>query len=201
MPEERIETMKYILASQSPRRRELLGKLGISFEIEPAVGEEVLLGDHPQEIVQNLAIAKAQEIAEHHTDEKDTVVIGADTVVVCDGEILGKPKDRQDMASMITKLQGRAHEVYTGVALCYKQDGEQRCHHFSECTKVHFYPMSEEQIASYAAHSDGLDKAGGYGIQSDAAIFIRGIEGEYNTVVGLPIARLYQELTEQGLLL
>ena len=192
--------MKYILASQSPRRRELLGKLGISFEVEPASGEEVLRGAHPQEIVQNLAVAKAQEIAGHHTDEKDTVVIGADTVVVCDGEILGKPKDRQDMAFMIKKLQGRAHEVYTGVALCYKRDGEQRCYPFSECTRVHFYPMSEEQIASYAAHSDGLDKAGGYGIQSDAAIFIRGIEGEYNTVVGLPVARLYQELMEQGLL-
>lgn len=193
--------MKYILASQSPRRRELLGKLGISFVVEPAAGEEVILGEHPQEIVQNLAIAKAQEIAEHHTGDKDTVVIGADTVVVCDGEILGKPKDRQDMASMIKRLQGRAHEVYTGVALCYQGDGGQRCHHFAECTKVHFYSMNEEQIASYAAHSDGLDKAGGYGIQSDAAIFIRGIEGEYNTVVGLPIARLYQEMTELGLIL
>ena len=186
--------MNYILASGSPRRRELLGKLGISFEIEPAVGEEVPCGKEPQEIVQNLARAKAQEIADRHRGKADLVVIGADTVVVCDDEILGKPKDRQDMATMIRRLQGRAHEVYTGVALCYEKDGTACCHSFAECTKVHFYPMSEEQIASYAEHSDGLDKAGGYGIQSDAAIYIRGIEGDYNNVVGLPIARLYHEL-------
>lgn len=192
--------MKYILASQSPRRRELLGKLGISFEIEPAAGEEVLCGENPEETVQNLAAAKAREIAAHHEKEPDTVVIGADTVVVCDGQILGKPKDRQDMEEMIRRLQGRAHEVYTGVAVCYKKEGVNCCHTFSECTKVHFYPMSTGQIASYAAHSDGLDKAGGYGIQSDAAIYIRGIEGDYHNVVGLPLARLYHELTELGLL-
>ena len=186
--------MNYILASGSPRRRELLGKLGISFEIEPAVGEEVPCGKDPQEIVQNLARAKAQEVADRHRGTADLVVIGADTVVVCDDEILGKPKDRQDMATMIRRLQGRAHEVYTGVSLCYEKDGTPGCHSFAECTKVHFYPMSEEQIISYAEHSDGLDKAGGYGIQSDAAIYIRGIEGDYNNVVGLPIARLYHEL-------
>ena len=186
--------MNYVLASGSPRRRELLAKLGISFEIEPAIGEEVPCGETPQEIVQGLAASKAKEITASHTGMPDPVVIGADTVVVCDGEILGKPKDRQDMAEMIRRLQGRAHEVYTGVALCYEKEGKSCCHSFFECTKVHFYPMSEEQITSYAEHSDGMDKAGGYGIQSDAAIYIRGIEGDYNNVVGLPIARLYHEL-------
>lgn len=187
--------MKYILASQSPRRRELLGKLNIPFAVEPASGEELARGETLQEIVQGLAASKAQEIAAQHKGESDTVVIGADTIVVCDNEILGKPKDRGDMAGMIRKLRGRTHEVYTGVALCYEREGKSRCHRFSECTKVHFYPMSEEQVASYAADSDGLDKAGGYGIQSDAAIYIRGIDGDYNNVVGLPIARLYHELT------
>lgn len=191
--------MNYILASQSPRRRELLGKLDITFTVEPATGEEVARGEHPQEIVQGLAVSKAKEIAAYHENETDTVVIGADTVVVCDGRILGKPKDRQDMADMIRGLQGRAHEVYTGVAICYKKEGQSGCHSFAECTKVHFYAMSEEEITSYAEHSDGLDKAGGYGIQSDAAIYISGIEGDYNNVVGLPLARLYHELTSLGL--
>lgn len=200
MKKKGIKNMKYILASQSPRRRELLGKLGISFEIEPAVGEEVPCGETPEEIVKNLAAAKASEIAAHHTEDADAVIIGADTVVVCDGEILGKPKDRRDMAQMIRRLQGRAHEVYTGVALCYERDGKHCCHSFAECTRVHFYPMSGEQIDSYGAHSDGLDKAGGYGIQSDAAIYIRGIEGDYNNVVGLPIARLYHELEQKELI-
>ena len=186
--------MNYVLASGSPRRRELLAKLGFSFEIEPATGEEIPCGETPQEIVEGLAASKAKEIAASHGRMPDPVVIGADTVVVCDGEILGKPKDRQDMADMIRGLQGRAHEVYTGVAICYETDGKLCCHSFSECTKVHFYPMSEEQIVSYAADSDGLDKAGGYGIQSDAAIYIRGIDGDYNNVVGLPIARLYHEM-------
>lgn len=186
--------MNYILASQSPRRRELLELLGIAFSVEPAAGEEVPHGEDPQEIVQGLAMCKAREIAAHHSGESDTVVIGADTVVVCDGMILGKPKDRQDMAGMIKLLQGREHEVYTGVALCFERDGQVRSHSFAECTKVHFYPMSGEQIARYAQQADGLDKAGGYGIQSDAAVYIRGIRGDYNNVVGLPLARLYHEM-------
>ena len=186
--------MKYILASQSPRRRELLGRLGIAFEIEPAEGEEVVYGEKPKEIVQNLAMAKAKEIAARHAGDTETVVIGADTVVVCGNEILGKPKDRQDMAVMIKKLQGRTHEVYTGVALCYEADDGPCCHSFAECTKVHFYVMNEEEIQTYAAQADGLDKAGGYGIQSDASVYVRGIDGDYNNVVGLPVARLYHEM-------
>lgn len=185
--------MDYILASQSPRRRELLGKLGISFTVEPASGEEIQKGEHPQDIVENLAAAKAREIGAHHAGT-DTVVIGADTVVVCDGKVLGKPKDRTDMERMIRMLSGRTHEVFTGVALCYERDGTQHVHTFAECTQVQFYPMSEAQIASYVSQSDGMDKAGAYGIQSDAAVYIKGIEGDYHNVVGLPVARLYHEM-------
>jgi septum formation protein len=201
-----MHDVTYILASQSPRRRELLGKLNIPFEVEPAVGEERICGESPQEIVQNLARAKAQEIAEKHRAEQ-VLVIGADTVVVLDGQILGKPKDRADMEQMIRHLQGRTHEVYTGVALLHVGAGSlshdpagssgqenDDLRSFAECTKVTFYPMSEQEIKDYALHSDGLDKAGGYGIQSDAARYIKGIEGDYNNVVGLPLARLYQEL-------
>ncbi len=192
--------MKYILASQSPRRRELLGMLGITFDIEPATGEERQVGTTPQEIVQNLASAKASEIATHHIGE-DVTVIGADTIVVCGGEILGKPKDRADMERMIRMLSGRTHEVYTGVAICRASgavSGTDGIRTFAECTRVHFYPMSEEEIAAYVAHSDGMDKAGAYGIQSDAAIYISGIEGDYQNVVGLPVARLYHELREMA---
>ena len=192
--------MKYILASQSPRRRELLGMLGITFDIEPATGEERQVGTTPQEIVQNLASAKASEIATHHTGE-DVTVIGADTIVVCVGEILGKPKDRADMERMIRMLSGCTHEVYTGVAICRASgdvSGTDGIRTFAECTRVHFYPMSEEEIAAYVAHSDGMDKAGAYGIQSDAAIYISGIEGDYQNVVGLPVARLYHELREMA---
>jgi septum formation protein len=121
------------------------------------------------------------------------LVIGADTVVVLDGQILGKPKNRADMEQMIRRLSGRSHEVYTGVALLAVADHMQM-HSFAECTRVTFYPMSEEEIKDYARRSDGMDKAGGYGIQSDAARYIQGIEGDYNNVVGLPLARLYQEL-------
>ena len=192
--------MKYILASQSPRRRELLGMLGITFDIEPATGEERQVGTTPQEIVRNLASAKASEIAAHHTGE-DVTVIGADTIVVCGGEILGKPKDRADMERMIRMLSGRTHEVYTGVAICRAAgdvSGTDGIRTFAECTRVHFYSMSEEEIAAYVAHSDGMDKAGAYGIQSDAAIYISGIEGDYQNVVGLPVARLYHELREMA---
>ena len=174
--------------------------LGITFDIEPATGEERQVGTTPQEIVRNLASAKASEIAAHHTGE-DVTVIGADTIVVCGGEILGKPKDRADMERMIRMLSGRTHEVYTGVAICRAAgdvSGTDEIRTFAECTRVHFYPMSEEEIAAYVAHSDGMDKAGAYGIQSDAAIYISGIEGDYQNVVGLPVARLYHELREMA---
>lgn len=191
--------MTYILASKSPRRRELLGRLGIEFIVDPARGEERMSGDNPEEIVKNLAKDKAGEVALRHGKEQ-AVVIGADTVVVADGKILGKPKDRADMKDMMMRLQNHAHEVYTGVAICYEDEGKARCHTFASCTRVRFYPMTEEQIEAYARYADGLDKAGGYGIQSDAALLIEGIEGDYHNVVGLPVARLFQELCALGLI-
>lgn len=190
--------MNYILASKSPRRRELLGKLGIRFTVDPAVGEERMCGEGPEEIVQNLAEEKAREVAARHEGEQ-AVVIGADTVVAVDGRILGKPRDRAEMKQMMMQLQNRAHEVYTGVAIVYETGGETACHSFVQATQVRLYPVSEAEAEVYARCSDGLDKAGGYGMQSDAAVFVEGITGDYNNVVGLPVARLYHELRALGL--
>lgn len=124
----------------------------------------------------------------------DPLVMGADTVVACDGKILGKPADAEAAAAMLTMLQGRGHEVYTGVTILYEENGERKTLTFHEKTTVHFYPMTDAQIREYVATGDPMDKAGSYGIQGFCARYIRGIEGDYNNVVGLPVGRVYQEL-------
>ena len=124
----------------------------------------------------------------------DTLVLGADTVVACDGKILGKPADTEAAVAMLTMLQGRGHEVYTGVTILYEENGERKTLTFHEKTIVHFYPMTDAQIREYVATGDPMDKAGAYGIQGFCARYIRGIEGDYNNVVGLPVGRVYQEL-------
>ena len=124
----------------------------------------------------------------------DTLVLGADTVVACDGKILGKPADSEAAAAMLTMLQGRGHEVYTGVTILYEENGERKTLTFHEKTTVYFYPMTDAQIREYVATGDPMDKAGAYGIQGFCARYIRGIEGDYNNVVGLPVGRVYQEL-------
>jgi len=201
--------MKIILASASPRRRELLKQIGLEFEVVVSDVEEVVTSSVPYEVVEELSQQKAQacldsvlkngqQVSEQNTEE--LLVIGADTVVACDGRILGKPKDVQDAVSMLRMLQGRAHEVYTGVTLLYWQSGEElQVNTFHEATQVHFYPMTDEEIASYVETKDPLDKAGAYGIQGLCARYISGIEGDYNNVVGLPVGRLYQELKKFGI--
>lgn len=180
-----------VLASGSPRRRELLGQMGISeFEILPAKGEETAPdGLTPAELVQHLALQKAQEIA---ALRPDAVVIGADTIVVLDEAVLGKPKNEADAKKMLSALSGRSHEVYTGLAVL---NGEQIYRH-AECTKVDFRELTEDEIAGYIATGEPMDKAGAYGIQGRACVFIRGIQGDYYNVVGLPVCALH-ELLEQ----
>lgn len=203
--------MKIILASASPRRRELLTQMDLTFEVMPSKGEEVITKQCPSEVVMELAEQKAGEIARQFADgaedeqKADTVkdgrgilVIGADTVVVKDGQILGKPKDEADAVRMLSMLQGTIHQVYTGVCLIKKSGGQEICHSFYEATDVEFYPMSEEEIRNYVATKEPMDKAGAYGIQGKCAVYIRGIQGDYNNVVGLPIARLYHELDKIG---
>lgn len=183
--------MALILASASPRRRELLSGLGLSFEIRPAVGEE-----HPEpglsgaETAKRLSRAKCLEIAAGAAPED--VIIAADTVVVLDGTILGKPKDEADAKRMLTALSGRTHWVYTGVTAAR---GE-RLLSEAEGTEVRFRALTEREIDAYIATGEPMDKAGAYGIQGRASLFVEGIDGDYFNVVGLPLCKLGQMLKE-----
>lgn len=194
--------MRYILASSSPRRKELLSRVLPEFEIIPAAFEEESLQVEPLEIVKDLAYQKGSEIFyKTLTDTGERlVVIGADTVVSYNQRVLGKPADRDDAVSMLEMLQGRTHSVFTGVSVFYNQDKETGVFTFGTCTDVRVAPMSEEEIRSYVATGESDDKAGAYGIQGYFSKFIEGIEGDYFNVVGLPIAGLYRELKQHGLL-
>lgn len=194
-----------ILASASPRRKELLEQIGMEFEICPAKGEEVITQNRPDAVVLELSRQKAEEVAagvltyhETHPDlatPQDILVIGADTVVAYGDKILGKPKDEADAGRMLTLLQGKKHSVYTGITLVFiDKNGRTGEHRFFERTDVTMYPMDEDEINRYIATGEPMDKAGSYGIQGRCAIYIKQIEGDYNNVVGLPVARLYQEL-------
>lgn len=185
--------MKIILASASPRRKELLGKIGMEFEILPAKGEEVITKSLPWEVVEELSYEKAMEIAKQQKEE--CIVIGADTIVAKGEKIMGKPKDEEEAYAMLLEIQGNTHQVYTGVTII-RTGEKQRCVTFAEKTEVVLYPMSDKEIRTYIASGDCMDKAGAYGIQGDFAIHVKGIEGDYYNVVGLPIGRVYQELKQ-----
>lgn len=185
---------RVILGSASPRRRELMEQAGIRFEVMTSNTPEVIAGEKPEEIVQELARAKGCAVAARVTGA--ALIIGADTIVVRDGCILGKPKDEKDAVEILNSLQGRTHQVYTGVALIVKEEAGEEVRSFYEKTEVTMYPMTMEEILDYVATREPMDKAGAYGIQGRAAIFVREIKGDYNNVVGLPISRLYHELKE-----
>ena len=185
-----------ILASGSPRRKELLTQIGIPFKIVKAEGEEVINTTVPEEAVKELSRQKAREVA---TRTDGDVVIGADTVVAADHQILGKPKDAEDAVRMIRMLQGRSHQVLTGVTVILRDGARKKEICFAETTHVHVYPMTEEQIRDYVASGEPMDKAGAYGIQGLFAAYVSGIEGDYNNVVGLPVGRLYQEVLAAGI--
>ncbi len=202
--------IQIILASASPRRRELLEQIGLTFEVCPAKGEEIITKSAPEEAVQELARAKAREVASmvrqygvRHGElvtPQDMIVIGADTVVAADGQILGKPGDEEDAFRMLSMLSGRSHAVYTGVALVFlDQSGRAGEHVFYERTIVSMREMSEKEIRRYIATGEPMDKAGAYGIQGKCAIYIDKIDGDYNNVVGLPVAALYRELKKLGI--
>lgn len=199
-----------ILASQSPRRKELLEQIGLEFEICPAKGDEIITKTVPEEVVKELSKQKAEEVAamvstfgESHKDittPSDILVIGADTVVAYNGEILGKPTDEADAKRMLTMLSGNTHSVFTGVTLVLiDKSGRAGELVFYEKTDVKMHKMSETEIDRYIATGEPMDKAGSYGIQGKCAIYIEKIDGDYNNVVGLPIARIYQELKNIGI--
>ena len=176
--------MKHIiLASASPRRKEILELADLKFDV-------ITTKTAPNEVVMELASIKAKDI--YKKSEKQSMVVGADTVVAYQGQILGKPADEADAKRMLTMLSGQTHEVYTGV--CVIEDGKTKT--FYEETKVTFYEISDEQIDRYIKTGEPMDKAGSYGIQGKAAVFIKGIEGDYYNVVGFPIARFLQEITK-----
>ena len=195
--------VRFVLASGSPRRKELLEQLGLEFEISSVHGEELITKTQPSDIVEELSQQKANEVADRfiQTVENDTcVIIGADTIVAYENEIMGKPRDTEDAVRMLTQLGGSTHQVYTGVTLVILKDGNRKAVTFHEKTDVHMYPMTEAQIQSYVASGEPMDKAGAYAIQGKCAAYIKGINGEYNNVVGLPVARLMQELLALGLI-
>ena len=186
---------RIILASASPRRRELLERAGVNFEVIPASGEENRISDDPKEVVQQLARDKAVSVMHTIEDSADgTLVIGSDTVVVFENMILGKPHDIEDAVNTLKKLQGNTHQVYSGVSVLEKKNGVWTEHTFYESTDVTFYPVSDEEIRAYVATGEPMDKAGSYGIQGIFGIYVRGICGDYNNVVGLPVARLFYEM-------
>ena len=179
--------MQLILASQSPRRKELLGLLRLPFRIRVAdIDESMDSANSPYDEVARIAKRKAEAI----TRESDDVVIAADTIVVCEGEVLGKPADESDAYRMLRLLSGKSHQVMTG--LCVLQ-GEQICV-CTEVTDISFRELTDEEIYAYIRTGEPMDKAGAYGIQGGAALFAEKISGDYYNVVGLPVCRLGQIL-------
>jgi septum formation protein len=181
---------KLILASASPRRKELLENIGLDFEICPAdIDESVLPGEDAAAYPLRIAMKKALAVAEN---KKDAIVIAADTVVIVDDDILGKPKCVEEAKAMLQRLSGREHIVITGIGLV--DTSSKRTLSCAEQTIVYFHPLREEEIDAYLVTSEPMDKAGAYGIQGYGGLLVRKIEGDYFNVMGLPLSRLYRLL-------
>jgi len=191
----------FVLASKSPRRKELLRSIGINAEIIPAnVDESIYKNLAPREMVRELAMLKAAEVA--RSFGKNTIVIGADTCVSLDGRVFGKPRSIEEARGMLMTLRGKTHEVYTGYCVfdCTTKNAVSR----SELTRVTFRDITDEEIDLYVKTREPMDKAGAYGIQNKGALFVEKIEGDYFNVVGLPLcalSKLLTEMTGKGLIL
>ena len=194
-----------ILASSSPRRRELLEQVGVPFRVLRLDAPEVITKNSPDGIVSELSLQKASAadklLGGLAREEESRVILGADTIVWAGGEVLGKPGNEQKAKEMILKLQGQPHEVYTGVTLLCRDGrypGKVRTDTFFARTLVHVHAMTMEEIDAYVRTGDSLDKAGAYGIQGPFAAYIDGIEGDYCNVVGLPVSMVWQHLKQIG---
>lgn len=186
-----------VLASASPRRKELLAQIGLAFTVVPVdVDESVRPGEDPAHYVERLARLKAETGLARCSQNgaNDMLVLGSDTTVVCDGEILGKPASREEGLGMLRRLSGRSHKVMTAVALA----GQYGCYARLAITEVHFRPLGEEEMAAYWETGEPADKAGGYGIQGKGGIFVDALYGSYSAVVGLPLQETAELLTEAG---
>ena len=201
-----FEKTKLILASNSPRRSELLKQAGYEFEIIASNMDEQTSETEPALVVKDLSLQKAtnvfnsiMKVVNLSLDAYEGVslmIISADTIIAKDNQIMGKPKDHDQAFDMLNLLQNNTHQVYTGVSIILYdfETKEKKVHSFHDCTDVEFYPMTDSEINSYIETGDCYDKAGSYGIQGSFAIHVKGIHGDYNNVVGLPIAKLYHEL-------
>lgn len=196
-----IKMYKIVLASASPRRKEIFEKVGIEFTVSTSNKEEIILKNTPEEIVVDLASKKAEDVA--LKQEGNVIVIGADTIVVQNGVIMGKPRDEEDAKRMLRLLNGNIHKVYTGVSIIIKNEIEsgnkEKILQFMESTDVWVKAMTEDAIIDYIASGEPFDKAGAYAIQGLFAIHIDRIEGDYNNIVGFPIAKLYSVLLKEGI--
>lgn len=184
-----IDKFKLILASQSPRRKELLQWTFLPFKIIPSGIDEVMTSSDPIKVVEDLAFQKASDIFNSYPKD---MVIGADTIVVNEGKILGKPKDVNEARKMLLSLSGKGHDVYTGVAILFKDHKII----FHAHTKVIFKKIPEDLLELYLATQESLDKAGAYGIQGAALGFIERVEGSYSNVVGLPVDLVLEKIQE-----
>ena len=220
-------TRQIILGSASPRRRELLQQIGLDFTVITSDVEEKVTSTVPAQIVQELSLQKAMDVfhkvsqeycaaaecmenayglenavgdSAELEDKSNILVIGADTIVALEDTILGKPYSKENAFFMLKGLQGKTHQVYTSVSLVWAEAGVMKTHTFYEKTDVEVMPMTDREIAYYVSLDTCMDKAGAYGIQNEFACFIKGISGDYNNVVGLPVGRLYQELQKMGFL-
>ena len=185
---------RYILASKSPRRHELLDMVGVEHEVITSDCDENIEYSGPADMVCRLSELKAEAVAKELPAGEEAIIIGSDTIVYYDGEVLGKPKSEEDAFRMLSELSGNTHSVFTGVTIIDPSAGKKET--FFEETKVTFYDVTEEEIRAYIKTGDPLDKAGSYGIQGKGAFLVQRIEGDYYTVVGLPVAHLLQSLKE-----
>jgi septum formation protein len=189
------QTTQVILASGSPRRRELLSAMGVAFDVIPSRFEEQLDDNRsPEDVARELALGKAKDVAAQFPDR---IVIGADTIVTIDGRQLGKPADEVEARAMLQMLAGREHEVTTGVAILRLSDGVE--YNVAETANVYFRPYDEALASEYIKSGDPFDKAGGYGIQSGASPFIDSILGNYDTIIGFPTKLVAEYLTKLGI--
>lgn len=188
---------KVILASASPRRRELLAQIGMDFKVIISKADENISEPAPEQLVMKLSNIKAMAVYEEHgIEDEATIILGADTVVAFDGKVLGKPKDTQQAQEMLSMLSDNTHQVFTGVTILYKKQGGLKSETFYDKTTVYTYPISDKEIDEYIMTGEPMDKAGSYGIQGIGAKFIKKIDGDYNNVVGLPVSKIYQKIKE-----
>lgn len=191
--------MKFLLASTSPRRRELFKQITTNFEIaSPHFDEKSVQIKNPKKLVETLAYGKAKAVFEKA--QGDWCVVGADTMVVDGNNIIGKPKDLKDAFKMVKSFSGKTHKVITGVCIFIRQDDIETCYKFAVTSKVFFNTLTDAEIKNYVETENVLDKAGAYAIQEGAGKFIKKIEGSFHNIVGLPIAEIYEILKQEDLL-